>query len=73
MTESAIAFEVSIKDAEELLSRFDAENGSPSEYNSEALKRAGLVMAMAAWETYVKDRFTMGSNLPLAFIEILAS
>ena len=57
MTESADAFYRSIKDADELLSRFDKENISPSEYNAEALKRAGLVMAMAAWETYVKDRF----------------
>lgn len=57
MTEAAIAFDRSINDADELLARFDAENSSPSEYNAEVLKRAGLVMAMAAWETYVKDRF----------------
>lgn len=57
MSEAANAFDRSIKDADELLARFDAENTSPSEYNAEALKRAGLVMAMAAWETYVKDRF----------------
>ena len=57
MPEAANAFDRSIKDADELLARFDAENTSPSEYNTEALKRAGLVMAMAAWETYVKDRF----------------
>lgn len=58
MSEAANAFDRSIKDADELLARFDAENNkSPSEYNPEALKRAGLVMAMAAWETYVKDRF----------------
>jgi len=69
MTEAAIAFEVSIKDAEELLSRFDAENDSPSEYNSEALKRAGLVMAMAAWETYVKDRFNEEFSVWLRAVE----
>lgn len=57
MSEAANAFDRSIKDADELLARFDSENTSPSEYNAEALKRAGLVMAMAAWETYVKDRF----------------
>ena len=57
MSEAANAFDRSIKDADELLARFDAENMSPAEYNAEALKRAGLVMAMAAWETYVKDRF----------------
>jgi len=57
MTEAANSFDRSIKDAEELLYRFDEENSSPSKHNAEALKRAGLVMAMAAWETYVKDRF----------------
>jgi len=57
MTEAAKAFHCSIKDAEELLNRFDEEKVTPSKYNAEALKRAGLVMAMAAWETYVKDRF----------------
>jgi hypothetical protein len=58
MSDAAIAFEQSIKDAEELLTRFDEENASPVGHNPETLKRAGLVMAMAAWETYVKDRIS---------------
>ena len=58
MSDAADAFNRSITDAEELLARFDQENSTPSGKNSEALKRAGLVMALAAWETYVKDRFT---------------
>ena len=62
MSEAANAFERSIKDADELLARFNAENTSPSEYNAETLKRAGLVMAMAAWETYIKDRFNEDSS-----------
>jgi len=57
MTEAAKSFELAIKDAEDLLLRFDEEVGSELEKNSEALKRAGMVMALAAWETYVKDRF----------------
>lgn len=57
MTEAAISFNYSIKDAEELLIRFDEENRQPKEFNAEALKRACLIMALAAWETYVKDRF----------------
>ena len=57
MTDAATAFDRSIKDADELLARFDEENSTPTEHNAEVLKRAGLVMAMAAWETYVKDRF----------------
>lgn len=55
MSKAGEAFNRSIKDAEELLDRIDKENasGNPS---SEALKRGGLIVAMAAWETYVKDR-----------------
>lgn len=57
MSEAASAFEQSIKDAEELLARFDDEKTSlQQKYSPETLKRAGLVMALAAWETYVKDR-----------------
>jgi len=57
MSEAGKSFECSIKDAEELLIRFDKENNTTSVPNSETLKRAGMVIAMAAWETYVKDRF----------------
>jgi len=56
MTKAYDAFERSIKDAEELLQRFDAEKKTSSGQSGEVLKRAGLVMALAAWETYVKDR-----------------
>ncbi len=57
MTEARKSFDFAIKDAEDLLIRFDNENSSALERNSEALKRAGMVMAFSAWETYVKDRF----------------
>jgi hypothetical protein len=50
------SFEFSIKDAEELLGHFDAINFNPPPSNAEVLKRAGLVMALTAWETYVEDR-----------------
>jgi len=57
MSEAAEAFERSVRDAEEFLGRFDEENKSSVLGRSpEALKRAGLIIAMAAWETYVKDR-----------------
>ncbi|MDT8391627.1 MAG: HEPN domain-containing protein [Lentisphaeria bacterium] len=56
MTEAAEAFNRSIQDAQELLDRFDDENTPTSNRNPETLKRAGLVIAMAAWETYIKDR-----------------
>jgi len=56
MTKAAKLFELAIQDAENLLNRFDNEIKS-EERNPEALKRAGMVMALAAWETYIKDRF----------------
>ncbi|MGJ8660895.1 MAG: HEPN domain-containing protein [Bacteroidota bacterium] len=56
MSEAATAFQQSIKGAEELLERFDEENATPSTHNAEVLKRAGYIMAAAAWDTYLKDR-----------------
>jgi len=55
MSNAKAAFEGSIKDAEDLLAHFDALPKPPPE-NAEVLKRAGLVMALTAWETYVEDR-----------------
>ena len=49
-------FNSSIKDAEELLAHFNAINSHPPPPNAEVLKRAGLIMACTAWETYVEDR-----------------
>ncbi|WP_197491477.1 HEPN domain-containing protein [Methylomonas methanica] len=56
MTKAFDAFERAIRDAEQLLARYDAEKSASNGHNGEVLKRAGLVMALAAWETYVKDR-----------------
>src|SRR4029453_3340997 len=56
MSRAAKQFAQSILDAEHLLSHFDALNSNPPPPHTEVLKRAGLVMAMTAWETYVEDR-----------------
>jgi hypothetical protein len=56
MSEASLAFQESIKDAEELLAHFDAINKNPPPPNAEVLKRSGLIMALTAWETYVKER-----------------
>lgn len=51
------AFEHAIQDATELLHHFDALNEQPPPPPSaEVLKRASLVMALAALETYIEDR-----------------
>lgn len=52
-------FAQSILDAENLLSHFNTLNTKPPPPEIEVLKRAGLIMAMTAWETYVEDRVTM--------------
>ena len=68
MSLAKASFEHGIKDAEELLAHFDAINSNPPPANAEVLKRAGLVMALTAWETYVEDRVTEGVQKRLAAV-----
>lgn len=56
MSKASDTFSQSIQDAENLLTHFNALNTKPPPPELEVLKRAGLVMAMTAWETYVEDR-----------------
>jgi hypothetical protein len=56
MSRSFDVFALSIQDAENLLRHFNALNIKPPPPEIEVLKRAGLIMAMTAWETYVEDR-----------------
>ena len=59
MSRAKTQFDESIKDAEELLAHFDAAKppgGKPPPPTAEVLKRAGLILAITAWETYVEDR-----------------
>lgn len=69
MSKAEQAFQYSIKDAEELLEHFDALNSNPPPANAEVLKRAGLVMALTAWETYVEDRVTEALAIQLKLIK----
>lgn len=55
MSRSSSTFASSIEDATTLLAHFDQLHKQSAE-NAEVLKRAGLVMALTAWETYVEDR-----------------
>jgi len=56
MSKARTTFDSSIQDAEVLLAHFDSLNTKPPPDNLEVLKRAGLIMALTAWETYVEDR-----------------
>ncbi|PZP77138.1 MAG: hypothetical protein DI592_17830, partial [Stenotrophomonas maltophilia] len=47
-----------IQDAADLLAHFDTINSQPPPDNAEVLKRASLVMALAALETYIEDRIS---------------
>lgn len=55
-------FEHAIKDADDLFNLFDALNKQPPPPEAEVLKRASLVMALAALETYVEDRIVEAAN-----------
>ena len=67
---AALAFQSSIKDAEELLGHFDKANAKPPPPpNAEVLKRAGLIMALTAWETFVEDRAKEALDQRLAAVK----
>lgn len=68
MSKAKLSFESSIKDAEDLLAHFDA-MPKPPPLNAEVLKRAGLVMALTAWETYVEDRVREEVTLRLRVVD----
>ena len=55
-------FEHAIQDAVDLLGHFDSIYKQPPPPEAEVLKRASLVMALAALETYVEDRVAEAVN-----------
>jgi hypothetical protein len=59
MSRASQSFESSIRDAEDLLAHCIS-LGHPLPQKAEVFKRAGLVMALTAWETYVEDRVLEG-------------
>jgi hypothetical protein len=57
-------FEHALQDATDLLNHFDALNKSPpAPPGAEVLKRASLVMGLAALETYVEDRIVEAADI----------
>ena len=55
-SQAAKVFQAAIKDAEVLLDQFDKLNTKPPPPQTEVFKRAGLIIALTAWETYIEDR-----------------
>ncbi len=55
-SQAAKVFQAAIKDAEILLEQFDKLNSKPPPPQTEVFKRAGLILALTAWETYIEDR-----------------
>lgn len=55
-------FEHAIQDAVDLLNHFDGLNKHPPPPEAEVLKRASVVMALAALETYVEDRIVEAAD-----------
>ncbi|MBI2770409.1 MAG: hypothetical protein HYX47_12355 [Burkholderiales bacterium] len=74
-SQASLTFAEAIKDAENLLAHFDKLNTKPPPPENEVLKRAGLVMAMTAWETYVEDRVIEAASARLSTVSdaLLAS
>jgi len=68
MSEARKSFETGIRDAEILLQHFDSINTRPPPENAEVLKRAGLIIALTAWETYVEDRVAEGLAKKLSIV-----
>ena len=66
MSAASETFSLAIQDAEHLLGHFDKLNSNPPPPENEVLKRAGLVMAMTAWETYVEDRLCEATDRRVA-------
>lgn len=56
MSKALAAFDHAIQDSTDLLKHFDGLNTKPPPDDIEVLKRASLVMALAALETYFEDR-----------------
>ena len=61
-SKASLAFEHAIQDAVDLLNHFDALNTKPPPPNIEVLKRASLVLALAALETYFEDRLVEATD-----------
>lgn len=68
MSRARTTFDSAIEDANALLQQFDAVH-KDNQNAGEVLKRAGLVMALTAWETYVEDRIAEAVSARLKAVQ----
>jgi hypothetical protein len=61
-SKASLTFDHAIQDAVDLINHFDKLNTQPPPPENEVLKRASLVMALAALETYFEDRLAEAVN-----------
>lgn len=66
MSRALDAFNLAIQDSNYLL---ELNKNDPSSEHSEALKRAALVMALTAWESYIEDRLSEAVTEKVAILK----
>lgn len=69
MSQSLDTFFLALKEAKELLSCYDTLNSHDEIVPPAALKKASLIMALTAWETYVEDLVTELFNIKFGLVK----
>lgn len=69
MTKSLSIFQQALSEAKELLNCYDTLNNHEEIAPPDALKKASLIMALTAWETYVEDVVTELFNIKFSLVK----
>ena len=69
MTQSLDTFFLALNEAKELLSCYDTLNSHDEIVPPDALKKASLIMALTAWETYIEDAVTELFNIKISIVK----
>jgi len=69
MTKSLNTFHQALSEAKELLNCYDTLNNHDEIVPPDALKKASLIMALTAWETYVEDVVTELFNIKFSLVK----
>ena len=69
MTKSLSIFQQALSEAKELLNCYNTLNNHEEIVPPDALKKASLIMALTAWETYVEDVVTELFNIKFSLVK----